>query len=77
VFGMSALTAGDYALAVEELRQADYANNMFVRYQLARAEEGAGNTEVARQLFADVSSYNFNSIGFALTRADALARANQ
>ena len=27
------------------LRQADYMNNMFVRYQLAMAEEGAGNTD--------------------------------
>jgi tetratricopeptide (TPR) repeat protein len=76
VFGVSALMAGDYAGAVEHLRQADYANNMFVRYQLALAEEGVGNTEEARKLFADVASYNFNSVGFALTREDATARAN-
>lgn len=76
VLGMSALKSGDYAAAVEHLRQADYANNMFVRYQLAVAEEGLGNAEEAKQLFADVASYNFNSVGFALTRQDATVRAN-
>jgi tetratricopeptide (TPR) repeat protein len=76
VFGMSALKSGDYAAAVEHLRQADHANNMFVRYQLALAEEGAGNTEVAAALFAEVASFNFNSVGFALTRGEAAAKAN-
>ena len=73
---MSALKSGDYAAAVEHLRQADHANNMFVRYQLALAEEGAGNTEVAAALFAEVASFNFNSVGFALTRGEAAAKAN-
>jgi hypothetical protein len=76
VFGVSALKAGDYAEAVEQLRQADFANNMFVRYHLALAEEGAGNAEEAAKLFAEVASFNFNSIGFALTGRDAAARAN-
>lgn len=76
VLGMSALQAGDFAGAAEHLRQADYANIMFVRYQLALAEEGNGNTEEAKKLFGDVASYNFNSVGFALTREDAAARAN-
>jgi lipopolysaccharide biosynthesis regulator YciM len=76
VLGRSALTADDYAEAVEQLRQADYANNMFVRYQLALAEEGLGNAEEAQKLFADVASYNFNSVGFALVREDSTARAN-
>ena len=76
VLGVSALNGGDYAGAVEHLRQADYANTMFVRYQLALAEEGLGNTEEAKKLFADVASYNFNSVGFALTQKDAAVRAN-
>jgi tetratricopeptide (TPR) repeat protein len=76
VFGVSALKAGDYAEAVEQLRQADYANNMFVRYHLALAEEGLGNTEEAKKLFTEVASFNFNSVGFALTQEDAAARAN-
>ena len=61
--------------AVEHLQQADHANNMFVRYQLALAEEGNGNSVEAKKLFAEVANYNFNSVGFALTREDAAARA--
>lgn len=76
VLGISDLKAGNYAGAAEHLRQSDHANNMFVRYQLALAEEGLGNTEEAKKLFAEVASYNFNSVGFALTRNDATARAN-
>lgn len=76
VLGMSALKGGDFAGAVELLREADHANNMFVRYQLALAEEGAGNTEEARKLFGEVANFNFNSVGFALTKNDAAARAN-
>ncbi len=75
VLGMSALQAGNYAGAVEELRQADHANNIFVRYHLALAEEGNGNTEEAKKLFAEVASFNFNSVGFALAQEDAAARA--
>ena len=75
VLGMSALVAGDHAEAVEHLRQADHANNMYIRYQLARAEEGAGNVEQARKLYSEVASFNFNSVGFALVGKDAKARA--
>jgi tetratricopeptide (TPR) repeat protein len=76
VLGKSALQAGDYATAVSELRQADYTNNMFVRYHLALAEEGNGNTEEANKLFSEVAVFNFNSIGFALIGRDAAARIN-
>lgn len=76
VLGKSALQAGDYETAVAELRQADYANNMFVRYHLALAEEGSGNAEEARKLFGEVASFNFNSVAFALVGKDAAARAN-
>lgn len=76
VLGVIALNNEDYAVAVEQLRQADFANTMFVRYQLALAEEGLGNTEEAKRLFADVANYNFNSVGFALMRKDAAARVN-
>lgn len=75
VLGMSALNAGDNAAAAEHLRQADHANNIFVRYQLALAEEALGNTEVANKLFDEVASFNFNSVGFALVGRDAGSRA--
>jgi len=76
VLGRSALQAGDYATAVAELRQADYANNMFVRYHLALAEEGNGNTEEANKLFNEIAIFNFNSVGFALIGKDAAAHVN-
>ncbi len=76
VLGLSALKAGEFAAAVSELRQADYANNMFVRYHLALAEEGAGNVEEASKLFNEVATFNFNSVGFALIGRDAAAHAN-
>lgn len=73
VLGVAALEAGDHTAAVENLRQADYRNNIYVRYQLARAEEAAGNAGEAAKLFKDVSTFNFNSVGFALT-GDAAAQ---
>ncbi len=75
VLGTSALTAGDHAKAVEHLRQADHANNMYVRYQLALAEDATGNAEEAEILFSEVASFNFNAVGFALVGRDAKARA--
>lgn len=59
-----------------ELGQADYANNMFVRYHLALAEEGNGNVAEASKLFSEVPSFNFNSMGFALIGKNAAAHAN-
>ncbi len=75
VTGMSALKQGDYETAREHLRQADHANNIYVRYQLALAEEGAGNSEEAKRLFREVAEFNFNSVGFALVGRDAAKRA--
>jgi len=77
IFGLSALQAEEFAAAVEHLRQADHANTMLVRYHLALAEEGAGNSEEANRLFTEVAVYNFNSVGFALIGRDAAARARQ
>ena len=76
VLGKSALQTGDYAIAVDLLRQADYANNIFVRYHLAIAEEGNGDVEEARKLFDEVASFNFNSVGFALIGKEAATRPN-
>ncbi len=75
VLGMAALESGDYAAAVGHLRQADYRNNMYVRYNLALAEEGAGNGEEAARMFDEIGRFNFNSVGFALVGRDAAARA--
>jgi len=71
VRGAAALKAGDYATAVSELRQADHANDMYIRYQLAQALEGAGEVEEAQPLYQQVADFNFNSVGFALVGDEA------
>ena len=76
VLGKSALQTGDFASAVDHLRQADHANNIFVRYHLAIAEEGNGNVEKARKLFDEVAIFNFNSVGFALIGREAATRTD-
>jgi tetratricopeptide (TPR) repeat protein len=75
VLGMSALRQGDYETAREHLRQANHENDIYVRYQLALAEEGAGNSDEAKRLFKEVADFNFNSVGFALIGKDAAKRA--
>jgi len=74
VMGMAYLKQDNYEKAAEHLRQADYKNLMYIRYHLALAEEGVGNVEEARAYFADVAGYNFNSVGFALLREEAIER---
>ncbi len=77
ILGMSALHADDHLKAVEHLRQANHVNDMFIRYQLAVAEDGVGNAEAARKMFSEVASFNFNSVGFALVGRDARARTGR
>jgi Tfp pilus assembly protein PilF len=75
VMGLSNLQQADYAQAAEHLRQANHENNMYIRYQLAVAEEGVSNTDEAKRLFKEVSEFNFNSVGFALVGRDAAEKA--
>ena len=75
VLGMSALKQGDFETARDHLSEANHANSIYVRYQLALAEEGAGNLEEARRLFKEVAEFNFNSVGFALVGDDAAKRS--
>lgn len=74
LLGLIALEQDDYEQAAAELRQSTLAVE-YIKYLLALALEGAGQTEEARRLFREVGNYNFNSVGFALVRKDALARA--
>jgi tetratricopeptide (TPR) repeat protein len=63
-----------YAQAVAEYRQADL-TNMYSKYHLALALDGAQQKDEARKLFKEVGEWNFNNVGYALVRKDALARA--
>jgi len=63
-----------YPEAVEEYRQADL-TNMYNKYHLAEALDAAKQTAEARKIFKEVADWNFNTVGYALVRKDAIARA--
>jgi tetratricopeptide (TPR) repeat protein len=74
LLGLIELRKNNHGMAVEHYRQANLTDE-YTRYHLALALEGAGQTEEARKIFGEVGAFNFNSVGFALVRADALKRA--
>ncbi|MFQ5690771.1 MAG: tetratricopeptide repeat protein [Gemmatimonadota bacterium] len=73
LMGAIRLAQKNYPEAVEHLQQANPAD-IYARYQLAVAQEGAGHAEEARRLFEYIASYNFNNPGYALVRNDAMRR---
>ena len=73
LLGLIELLRGDAPAAVEQFERADL-SVMYVKYHLALAEEAAGHAEQAKALFREVAQWNFNSVGFALVRKDALER---
>ncbi len=75
LLGLIELLQGHHQLAVERLLKADL-HDVYVKYQMAQAQEGAGNVEEAKRLFREVATSNFNSVGFALVRRDAMERAS-
>ena len=68
--GLVELRKKAFAEAVSHYRQADL-TDLYTKYHLAVALEGAGETAEARKLFQEVASWNFNSVAFALVRKDA------
>jgi tetratricopeptide (TPR) repeat protein len=74
LLGLIELRKKDFAQAIPHYRQADL-TDVYQKYHLALALEGAGQSAEARKLFQDVASWNFNSVGFALTRREAMRRA--
>ena len=73
LMGIIFLREEKYDEAVEHYRQANL-NAMYTKYHLARALEGAGKTDEAKALYREVANWNFNSVGYALVRKDAMAR---
>ena len=69
--GKIALAQGNYAAAVDHLMQGDYQNDVYIRYHLAKALEGAEQTDQAMKHYKHITHWNFNSIGLALTRKEA------
>jgi Tfp pilus assembly protein PilF len=71
--GFIALYQGKYSEAAEHLRKGNQLDP-YIKYQLAVASEGAGDVPQAKQLYREVAQYNFNVVGFALVRKDALQK---
>jgi tetratricopeptide (TPR) repeat protein len=71
--GLIELRKKAFAEAVSHYRQADL-TDLYTKYQLAVALEGAGQGAEARKLFQEVASWNFNSVAFALVRKEATKR---
>ncbi len=74
LMGYIDLYQGKHASAATHLKQGNL-NNIYTKFALAQAEEGAGNTEEAMRLYRDVATNNFNSVGYALVRKDAMQKA--
>jgi len=74
LLGFIALYQGGYREAIGHFEQGD-PNDIYVRYQLALANEGAGNVAQAKKLFREVAINNFNNVGVALTRKEATQKA--
>jgi tetratricopeptide (TPR) repeat protein len=75
LMGLIALGKGNFTEAVAQFEQADHRNTMYIRYHLGLALAGAGEEERAKEAFTEAGLWNFNSVGFALMRKDALKRA--
>ena len=72
--GLVSLLQGNHADAIASFEKANL-NSMYVKYHLGLAQEGAGNTEQAKAIFQEVAQWNFNSVGYALVRKDAMEKA--
>jgi len=73
LMGLIFFLQGKYAQAVEHYRQADL-GDMYNKYHLALALEGARQRDEARKLFKEVAESDSNSFGYARVREDAQKR---
>ena len=74
LLGLIALSQKSYKKAVAELRLADQ-TQLHNKYLLAQALEATNARDEAKQLYKEVAENNFNTVDFALLRAEALKKA--
>lgn len=74
LLGLIALRQKSHRKAVAELRLADQ-TQLHNKYLLAEALEATHATDEAKKLYREVAVNNFNTVDFALLRADALKKA--
>jgi len=75
LMGAIELEQGHYKEAAEHFQMGNHENNIYIKYHLAKALEGAGQTDQAMNLYEDVATWNFNGVGAALTRKEAIDKA--
>lgn len=72
--GFVALYQRNYGEAADHFAQGNLLD-VYIKYQLALAQEGAGKTAEAKKLFRQVANHNFNDVGFGLVRKEASQKA--
>ena len=65
--GFINLDQENYAEAIDHLKQTD-PGDVYMKYMLARAYEGAGEVGKATDIRNEIADYNFNYVGYALIR---------
>jgi tetratricopeptide (TPR) repeat protein len=73
LMGQIELLQDNYEAALAHFEQGN-PDDIYMTYMRALAHDGAGHTDRANELFQTVAHNNFNSPGFALVRADAVAK---
>lgn len=63
---------GNYEKALEHMAELDE-TNVYDKFWMAKAHMNAGNSEKAMEMFTELSTYNFNSVGYALIRNEVVA----
>ena len=74
LMGLISLLQKNYEASIKHYERANL-TTMYTKYHLALAYDGAGRSAEAKRMFSEVASWNFNSVGFALVRKDALQRS--
>ncbi|HET8674666.1 MAG TPA: tetratricopeptide repeat protein [Blastocatellia bacterium] len=74
IVGYLKLESGDYAKAVEHLKQSDL-NDPFHKLLLARAYEKSGDEASAQKLYKEIVAFPFNSMERALSYPEAKKKA--
>lgn len=69
--GYIALYQGNFREAATQFAQGNL-TDPYIKYQYAFALQGAGDKVKGNQLMHEVANYNFNNVGYALIRKDAL-----
>lgn len=74
VMGFICMKEKKYADAISHLEKTN-PTDIYAKYWLAMADEGAGNKDKALEIYKQLAVYNFNSPDYALIRSEAKKKA--